>query len=164
MFVTFIGHRKIEITNELIVSLKATIIKLITLGATNFLFGSKSQFNDLCYSITVELKKTFSNIKIIYVRAEFENINQHYTNYLLQSYDETYFPSEVIGAGRLSYIIRNKTMIDKSDYVVMYYNSNYVPQNKKIRKNLNNLSNSGTHIAYQYAKSKNKKIINLYKD
>ena len=53
----FIGHRTIEKTNELIVSLKETIVTLINNGVATFLFGSKSAFDNLSWEIITELKK-----------------------------------------------------------------------------------------------------------
>lgn len=36
-----------------------------------FLFGSKSQFNDLCLQAATEVKKIRPNVKLLYVRAEY---------------------------------------------------------------------------------------------
>ena len=84
----FFGHRKINITNDLINNLHITIKKLITEGDVDtFLFGSKSQFDDLCYQIISELKAIYPYIKRIYVRAEAPYINDKYMSYLLQSYE-----------------------------------------------------------------------------
>ena len=47
----FLGHRKIEETEELKQRLQAVIIQLIEKeGVQIFLFGSKSQFNSLCHA------------------------------------------------------------------------------------------------------------------
>lgn len=54
----FFGHRKINKTDELVNKLTETIEKLIVEnGVGTFLFGSKSQFDDLCYEIVSELKE-----------------------------------------------------------------------------------------------------------
>ncbi|MBQ7339700.1 MAG: hypothetical protein IJW43_02465 [Clostridia bacterium] len=63
MQVCFIGHRTIQKNEELISSLKQTIIELINKGATTFLFGSKSEFDDLSWELVTELKETFPFIK-----------------------------------------------------------------------------------------------------
>jgi len=133
IFCSFIGHRRIEKTNMLVNTLKHTIKKLITdENVDTFLFGSKSQFNDLCYEITSELKKEHPHIKRIYIRAEFPYIDEKYRNYLLQKYEESYFPERLINAGKASYIERNFEMINKSDFCIMYYDVNYIPCNKKV--------------------------------
>ena len=49
MKVCFIGHRQVEVTEELRSELCALLLDLIREGATEFLFGDHSQFNDLCY-------------------------------------------------------------------------------------------------------------------
>ncbi len=55
---SFVGHRKIEITNELKQDLKSIIEAMITeYNVTNFLFGTRSEFNDLCLEIVTDLKK-----------------------------------------------------------------------------------------------------------
>ena len=60
----FIGHRKIEITNELVLSLKRVIQTLIIdENVQTFAFGSKSEFNDLCHLLVTELQKKFKGIE-----------------------------------------------------------------------------------------------------
>ncbi|MBQ3235396.1 MAG: hypothetical protein IJA97_04480 [Clostridia bacterium] len=67
-------------------------------------------------------------------------------------YDEEVHFKDKLKAGALSYIKRNYSMIDNSDICVFYYSENYVPKPN---------SNSGTKIAYNYAKRKKKILINL---
>ena len=56
--VCFIGHRKIEKSIELKQRVEETIKDLIeNKGANTFLFGSRSEFDDLCHSIVTELQK-----------------------------------------------------------------------------------------------------------
>lgn len=128
----FFGHRKIDITNELKERLCKVIKKLIIEKNTEiFLFGSKSQFNDLCYRIVTDLKADFPNIKRIYVRAQFPYISNEYELYLLHDYEETYFPINIYNAGKLVYVERNFEMIDKSKFCVIYYDENYTPPRRK---------------------------------
>ena len=54
----FIGHRKIEKSIELKQRVEETIKDLIeNKGMNIFLFGSRSEFDDLCHSIVTELQK-----------------------------------------------------------------------------------------------------------
>ncbi len=165
MKVCFIGHRTIEKTEKLKFLLRETIVTLINKGVTTFLFGSMSAFNNLSWEVVTELKETYSFIKRIYVRAVYPSVDKLYEEYLLQYYEETYFPLKLEKAGKYSYIERNYEMIDNSTYCVFYYNENYVPPFKRETKS-NSLCpirrNSGTKIAYKYAQKKEKKIINLY--
>lgn len=150
----FFGHRKIEITNELRKKLYNIIENLILEECVGtFLFGSNSQFNDLCYQIICELREKYSFIKRIYVRAEFPYIKDDYRAYLLQKYEETYYPDNILKAGRSVYVKRNCEMINKSRFCIIYFNKNYsLPAQKK----------SGTKIAYDYANKKQRRIINLF--
>ena len=78
MKVCFIGHRKIEKIEALTVLLKESVVKLLNKGATTFLFGSMSEFDDLSWKIVTELKTTFPFIKGIYVRSAFQYIDKAY--------------------------------------------------------------------------------------
>ncbi len=117
-----------------------------------FLFGSKSQFNSLCLDTVAHIKEKYPHIKQIYVRAEFPYIDEHYKNYLLESYEDTYYPEKIINSGKASYIGRNREMIDNSRYCIVYYDEQSVPTTRK----------SGTKIALDYAIKKHKNIINIF--
>ncbi len=154
MIATFIGHRDIEIDKSFYQWLKEYLLYLIDSNEVNtFLFGSKSQFDTICLKAVTELKEIRPHIKSVYVRAEYQYINEDYKNYLLTIYDETYMPDSVKLAGKASYVKRNFYMIDISDICIFYYDENYV-QTMNAR--------SGTKIAYHYAVSKQKSIINLF--
>ena len=65
MKVCFIGHKTIDKSDELISSLKETIIALLKNGVTTFLFGSMSEFDSLAWEVVTELKKEYDYIKRI---------------------------------------------------------------------------------------------------
>lgn len=149
----FFGHRKIEETNILKANLYHKIEALILeKNVTSFLFGSKSQFDDLCHTVVTELKEKYLFIERVYVRAEYQHISDEYKKYLQNFYEHTYYPEQIEKAGRASYIKRNFEMIDKSDFCVCYYDTNYILSSK---------GKSGTKIAYEYAKKKNRCIMNI---
>ena len=165
----FFGHRKVDVTNELKSRLYQEIENLITSdGIDYFLFGSKSQFDDLCYKVVTDLKSKYPNIQRVYVRAESEYIDgegsRAYREGLLEHYEDTYYPESVSGAGKAVYVKRNQHMIDKSSVCVVYYDENYKPaRRKQSRRALTDYQpSSGTGVAYKYAEKKNRKIINLY--
>ena len=150
---SIIGHRKLELNNSALKKLESTICNLITNhGITDFLFGSKSDFNQLCYDIITNLKKNYSFIRRIFVRAEYPVISDEYRKYLLTLYEDTYFYDSKKITSRYGYIKRNELIIRNSDICLFYYNSNYLPKKKQ----------SGTKLAYEYAIKKNKNIINFY--
>ena len=148
----FFGHRMINETEELKSKLFEIIEKLIVKNSVDtFLFGSKSRFNSLCQETVTEIKEKYPHIKRIYVRAEYPDINEQYTNYLLESYEGTYYPEKILGSGRAAYVERNYEMINKSYYCIVYYNEPNAPTTRK----------SGTKIALDYAIKKGKQIIVL---
>ncbi len=104
----FFGHRKINESKELKSKLVEIIENLIgEKQVDTFLFGSKSQFNSLCQEIVTEIKEKYPHIKRVYVRAEYPYISEYYKNYLLVSYEDTYYPEKIMNLGRASYIERN---------------------------------------------------------
>ena len=150
----FFGHRTINETEELKSKLIEIIEKLIVENSVDtFLFGSKSRFNDLCYEIVTEIKEKHPHIKRIYVRAEYLDIDESYKNYLLESYEDTYYPEKIIGAGKAAYVERNYEMINKSHFCIVYYDEQNAPTTRK----------SGTQIALDYAIKQNNKIIRFSK-
>ena len=148
----FFGHREINETEVLKTKLMEIIEKLIVdENVDTFLFGSKSQFNSLCLELVTELKEKYPHIKRIYVRAEYPYISEQYKNYLLESYEDTYYPEHIIGSGKAAYVERNYEMINKSQHCIVYYDEQNAPTTRK----------SGTKIALDYAIIKQKNIIIL---
>ena len=148
----FFGHRTINETEELKSRLIEIIEKLIVEKSVDtFLFGSKSRFNNLCLETVTEIKEKYPYIKRVYVRAEYPDISEHYKNYLLESYEDTYYPEKILNSGRASYVERNYEMIDNSHYCVVYYDKQGVPTTRK----------SGTKTALDYAIKKRKNIISV---
>ena len=166
---SFFGHRKINLTDDLRQKVSEAIENLIIkYNIQIFLFGSKSEFNDLCHFIVSELKDRYPNIKrICYtcksegctLEIEREKLENLYSRFLkreihLLGFEEEFEHKTKYEAGRASYIARNQAMIKDSDFCVFYLDKNYVSPSK---------TNSGTKIAYEYALRKNKRIINLFK-
>lgn len=148
----FFGHRTINETEELKSKLLGIIENLIVEKQVDtFLFGSKSRFNSLCLELVTEMKEKHPHIKRIYVRAEYPDINEQYTNYLLENYEDTYYPEKIQNSGRAVYVERNYEMINKSHYCVAYYNEVNAPTTRK----------SGTEIALDYARKQHKIIIRV---
>ena len=176
----FIGHREIDITDDLIARLTAEIETLIQSGVSRFLFGSRSDFDSLCHSVVTELKKKYPQImRVAYDtksesstyeqdrEAEEESYSRFFNKEIhLAGYEEIYKPDVVYVSGKASYIERNQIMIDNSDYCVFYYDESYTPKQRQIsNKNVGGVwtsPNSGTAIAYQYAVRKKKTVINLF--
>ena len=144
----FIGHREINENDELRQHLYSIIENLILeKNVDTFLFGSKSRFNSLCHELVTAAKEKHPHIKRIYVRAEFPLINEDYKSYLLESYEDTYYPEQIIGAGKAAYVERNHHMVKNSCFCVFYYKENYSKRK------------SGTKLALDYALKEDKRII-----
>ena len=60
---------------------------------------------------------------------------------------------------------RNREMIDKSEFCVVYFDENYTPPRRKNSKRdvCDYQPKSGTKIAYEYAVRKKVKIVNVFK-
>ncbi len=148
----FFGHRTINETEELKLKLNEIIEKLIREKQIDiFLFGSKSQFNSLCLNTVTKIKEKYPHIKRVYVRAEYPYISEHYKNYLLESYEDTYYPEHIINSGRAAYIERNYEMINKSHFCIAYYDQQNLPTTRK----------SVAKISLDYALKQGKQIILL---
>ena len=148
----FFGHRKLNESEELKSKLNEIIEKLIVEKQVDtFLFGSKSQFNSLCQEAVTQIKEKYPHIKRVYVRAEYPYISEDYNKYLLENYENTYYPEKIMNSGRASYVERNYEMIDNSQFCIVYYDEQGAPTTRK----------SGTKIAIDYAKKKCKNIINV---
>lgn len=159
----FWGHRKIGDSPDLRSKIFGIVESLIVNeNIDTFLFGSKSEFNSLCYELVTKIKEKYPNIKRVYVRAEYADITDSYEKYLLEGYEETYFPNNVRNAGRVSYVIRNQEMIKNSCVCVIYYDKNYVPKSREnSHRNFTDYQRkSGTKIAYEYATKEKVRIIN----
>ncbi len=172
----FIGHRKITCNSELIERLNNIIKSLIDQeNVTVFLFGSNSEFDDLCYEIVSELQKEQKEIiKKAYLcksesafligdRKKYKWIDNLISKgFSYQEYNQILKPKRVINAGKNAYIIRNEELINDSDYVIFYLDKKYnAPLRKQSKETYFYQPKSGTKIAYEYAIKKCKKIINV---
>ena len=182
----FIGHRKIERTDKLLKNLTSLIGGLIhEQGVNTFLFGSRSEFDDLCHSIVTELQKNNPQIKrIMYTcRSEYavkkeekeerEGIAREVTkrDIKYKDYDGAMMSDRLWSAGKASYVERNQDMINASDYCVFYYNPQYLPPRRKYSKRAvgDYQPKSGTKVAFDYANQRKRNgkdinIINLCKE
>ena len=163
----FFGHRKINETPELIERLtKEIAVLIIEKEVSTFYFGSKSQFDDLCYNVVTELRTKHPHIKRVYVRSAFQHIPDCYEDSLLEHYEDTYFPEHMENAGKASYVERNQEMINKSDFCIVYYDENYAPPRRKNSKRdlFDYQPKSGTKVAMDYAIKKGICINNVFFD
>lgn len=177
--VCFIGHRNVELNDEQYDKLKEILESLIVNeNAQVFLFGSRSNFDYYCHNAITELKKKYQFIQrkcytcrheTCILESEREYYDKVYSHlkkrevHLLGVEEEVEHKTKWT-SGRASYVERNRAMIDDSDICVFYYDETYLPMERKYSKRCQTTyqPKSGTALAYSYAKSKKKKIINLF--
>lgn len=153
MVACFIGHRTITVTDELCERIRTTVLDLIdNQDVDTFLFGSRSQFDELCLKIVTEIKEIRPHIRRIYVRAEYPYISADYEKYLLTFYDKTYMPESIIHAGKAVYIERNRHMIDSSNICIFYCDTNSIHDQYYM----------GTRLAYRYAQKMSRLTHNMF--
>ncbi|MBO5016776.1 MAG: hypothetical protein J6C92_13380 [Bacteroidaceae bacterium] len=179
----FVGHRTIAASEELTENLTKTIERLIAEeGVKYFLFGSRSEFDDLCHGIVTALKEKYPHVvRVAYTRRseyavkaeEKEKMERTWASVLktdvkFKDYDAEVQSEKVYSAGKASYVERNQEMIDASDFCVFYYNEDYQPpRRKRTNRDLSTYQpKSGTRLAYEYAVQKSKKadkvVINMF--
>ena len=158
----FFGNRNTPVTPDLKSIILQTVEMLIAVEKVDtFLFGSKSSFNSLCLEAVTELKQKFPHVKLVYVRAEYPYIDEAYKAYLLNFCDETYFPERLSDAGKAVYVERNREMIDKSRFCIVYYDEGYTPSSRCKASDMlivPEARKSGTKLALDYAIKKKKEI------
>ena len=179
MIVCFIGHRTIANAEQIKTKLLYTVSTLIADGADTFLFGSKSQFDSLCWQVITELQKQHPNVKRVSYNTPHETAftsrdeRQRYEQIYLQiagrkvnfrEYDNAIDSQKAMNATKDTYIMRNQDMIDDSDVCVFYYDKDYLPpKRKQSPKDIADYQpQSGTAVAFAYAKQKKKRIINVF--
>ena len=97
------------------------------------------------------------------LKEKYCDINDSYKDYLLESYEDTYYPEHIENSGKAAYVERNLEMINKSKFCVVYYDENYLPARRRnSRRDLTEYQpKSCTKIAYEYATKKGLNIINV---
>ena len=165
------GHRKIdeEDKNYLDSKVFTTFEQFINRGDKTFLFGSNSDFNDLCYSTITNLQTKYTGVErigylcaseIAFTLDEKDNYFKYIERVKAKGKDiKTYEDIKQFDfENRNLYIERNKKMIDDADICIFYYK-----EGKKTKNNNGEITNSGTKIALEYAKLKNKEIFIINK-
>ena len=160
--VCFIGHRKIENTPALRERLQKILSELIETGTVTFIFGDHSEFNDLCYEMVTALKEKHPEIMRKKFRKDYEDADEYTMQFLKTGLEENVCPKGIGNAGRAGYIKRNQAMISESDICVFYYDENYRPASRRNDHNLIKQPKSGTALAFRYAQTKKKRIINCF--
>ena len=65
----------------------------------------------------------------LFYTEKYPYISEHYKNYMLENYEDTYYPEKIVNSGKVAYVERNYEMIDNSQFCIVYYNEQH---NKRI--------------------------------
>ncbi len=160
----FIGHRTIEGETALWQRIRCAVERLIRQDVEEFIFGDRSEFNDLCNEVVTELQQEYPKIRRIQFRVAHPVPETYPMRFTQGGYDESAFPGGIHRAGRAAYMERNEAMIRASQYCIFYYNPLYTPKPYRRPRHTAGKapSPSGTRLAYQYAQEQKKVCINLY--
>ena len=147
--VCFFGHREIYNFFELEEKLEEHIrILLESKEYVEFLVGRNGEFDQLVSSTVRRVKRNYRDdnsalmLVLPYLTAEYENNHQSFHEY----YDEIEICQDAAGGHYKAAIqVRNREMVDRSDLVVCCIEHN----------------SGGAFQTVQYAKKKNKEIVNL---
>lgn len=142
------GHFDVDITNELKARTGEEIDKAIADGVRIFLFGGRSDFDDLVYNVVSKKKEQNPrlNIKRIFCFALDKQLQNPPNWFKRKEYEGYDCPCKDFDWWYTSIYFRNCAMIDQSDLVLFYAEE---------RKN------SGAYKAYKYAVKSYKTIVNL---
>ena len=143
------GHSEIDITNELTERTRTEINKAIESGVRTFLFGGRSDFDDLCYSLVTEKKNANPqlDIKRVFCFALDKQLRKPPHWFERKEYESLECPTKRFDYWYTSIYYRNLAMIDQSDLILFCVEER---------------ENSGAYKTYRYAVKKNKRIVNLF--
>ena len=143
---TFVGHKRLKNKTLVKKKIEKVVKDLISKGVKEFLFGSSSEFVDLCYEVVTSLKEEFKDIirigcpcgnETFYTQQEAKNQEKEFERVLkrkikLSGYEKIMH----INFGSLDvYNERDKRLVEESDVCVLYLIGNYISNsNKKISK------------------------------
>ncbi len=141
------GHLDVEITDELRARTNEEIDKAIADGVRIFLFGGRSDFDDLVYDIVSEKKHvTQLDIKRVFCFPLDKHLHKPPHWFQRKEYEGYDCPAKDFDYWYTSIYYRNCAMIDQSDFVLFYAEER---------------ENSGAYKTYKHAVRTHKKFVNL---
>ncbi len=145
------GHSDVPITDDLRARTKAEIEKGIADGVRIFLFGGRSDFDDLCYDLVTEAKTAAPQlgIKRVFCFALDKQLRKPPRWFVRKEYEALECPAKDFDYWYTAIYYRNLAMIDRSDLVLMWVEAR---------------EDSGAYKTYKYAVKKHKRVVNLFSD
>lgn len=142
------GHFEVAITEELCARTSEAIDEAIEEGVRIFLFGGRSNFDDLVYDLVSEEKAANSslNLKRVFCFPLEKHLHKPPWWFVRKEYEHYACPTKAFDWWYTSIYYRNCAMIDQSDMVLFYAEER---------------ANSGAYKAYRYAVNARKKSVNF---
>lgn len=143
------GHSDIDITDELTDKARTEIDRAIKDGVRIFLFGGRSDFDDLCYDLVTEKKNADPelNIKRVFCFALDKQLGKPPRWFIRKDYEALDCPAKDFDYWYTAIYYRNLAMIDRSDLILFYVEPR---------------ENSGAYKTFRYAVKKHKRFVNLF--
>lgn len=118
------GHK--EINEDINDKLYYIINQLANNGCKNYYCGANGMYDEIFSSAVSNIKKSFPNIRLIYVKTHFKKDFYKYGNFLYNLYDEMIIPTELTDINyKLAIKNRNQWMIEQCDFIIGYIKHNY---------------------------------------
>ena len=146
MIITFFGHKDFEANEEIEKRFDCILLESIRGKAVDFYLGGYGKFDEFCYKKASEYKERNGTERLIFITPYItESYQKNHLRYLKERYDEIVYPNLERVPQKYAISHRNKYMIEKADLVICYVVRSW----------------GGAKQAYDYAKRKGKKTINL---
>lgn len=143
------GHSDVEITDDLRARTRKEIDRAVDDGVRIFLFGGRSDFDDLCYDLVTEKKNANPglDIKRVFCFALDDQLRKPPRWFIKKEYEALECPAKDFDYWYTAIYYRNLAMIDRSDLILFF---------------VERRENSGAYKTYQYAVKKHKCFVNLF--
>lgn len=122
-------------------------------GAREFLFVGDGAFDFACWVVVFKLKMRYTDIRRIYARTKYQDGDKQLQK-IMQMYEDTFLPDEVLNAGMLAEAVRNQVMVDKCDILVTYFNNKKLPTPRIV---------AYEETAAEYAQKSGKRVVNFFR-
>lgn len=142
------GHTEVDITDKLRADVKKAVDDAVAEGFRIFLFGGRSDFDDLVYDIVSDVKAQHTDIDIkrVFCFPLDRDLYRPPRWFQKKQYESLECPPKSFDYWYPSLYYRNCAMIDKSDLVLFYAEQR---------------ENSGAYKALEYAQKIHKRLINF---
>ena len=151
MIITFIGHAIVPSYAKVKEMVKQHLRDYVAGDdAITFYLGFYGSFDEICACVCRELKKEYDGIEIVYITPYISLSEQNKIKRMMENklIDFSLYPPVEQVPPRFAILKRNEWMIKNADLIIAYVDHDY----------------GGAYKSFQYAKQKNKRVINICDD